>query len=148
MIASLLQLFACTDLRLPLAEEVLASDATPSVAGLCWAPVSPARARALYRAGETRGEHVRLDWTIEGAPGLDDESLRRRARVAALLGGLNWRGAVGKRFDRIVHINIQDLRALRWALLRRLRMSGGGDTAPGALGRGFPRGARLHAPRS
>ena len=100
------------DLRRPLAEEVLAVDATPVAAGACRVPLPGPLRRALYRRAELRGEHARLD----GAPWVSDETSRLIARdrdVDALADCLPWRVVSAYRFRESAHINLQEARSIR-----------------------------------
>ena len=59
--AGLLSL-ASAHIRWPVSPELSATDATTSFFGATVAPVGGKVARALFRVGEHRGEHTRLDW--------------------------------------------------------------------------------------
>ena len=53
------------DLRAPVSNRLLATDATPSAAGAVAAHMPGKIARALYQMCEQRGAHTRLDTSAE-----------------------------------------------------------------------------------
>ncbi len=57
------------ELRWPVSERVLATDATPSACGATAVEVAPSLAAFLYRLAEHNGEYVRLDWSGDLAEG-------------------------------------------------------------------------------
>lgn len=108
-------LTAESNLRTPVLHELLASDATPSHAGGASAWLGRRRGAALYRAAETRGNYVRLDWQSRGEPPPPVDSQARRARAAALVRSLAWGHARGAPLKGLLHINLQEARAWVWA---------------------------------
>ena len=122
--AAFLQALSETDLRAPLHTRLLASDATPTMAGFVHAEITAARADKLFAAAESRGEYVRLDWVTTGAPPPSQTAVDKTLRIAALLRGLPWQSAVGLPFRQVFHINEQEMRALLICLERQLSKFG------------------------
>ena len=76
-----------TNLRAKPCEKVYATNASPSGAGGCVAPITQEAWLALYDLAEERGEHVRLDWKgEEQASNMHDG----RAAAAPLALKLTW----------------------------------------------------------
>ena len=90
-IAPLLQ----ADLRAPPRLELFATDASPSRAGACVAPVTDDWWRTLHNLAEEHGEHVRLNWGSSPPP---LELTSSRCACAALVTPADWSVLFGYQF--------------------------------------------------
>ena len=81
-------------------EQLYATDAPPSGAGGCVAPITQEAWLALYDLAEEKGEHVHLDWIGE-----EPRSNMRDGRAAApLVLELNWATMFSYRYFEVKHV--------------------------------------------
>ena len=89
--------------------ELFATDASPSGAGACVAPVTSSLWRTLYNLAEEHGEHVRLSWGSLAPP---FELTPSRCAGAALVTPADWSVLFSYRFRHQDHIDVLELTAL------------------------------------
>jgi len=111
--ALLLLPLAQSNVRAPVSTRLGATDSTTTMGGGVQVEVPSLLSKALYRIGEHRGEHVRLDWT-----GLEEElpetSMGRpQDEVHELVKSLPWKLIRAYAFRRVSHVNLQETRAVR-----------------------------------
>ena len=94
-----------TTLRAKHRETLYATDASPSGAGGCVAPITQEAWLALYDLAEEKGEHVRLDWKEEPPSNVHD----RRAAAAPLA---LWATMFSHRFSEAIRINLLEPESL------------------------------------
>ena len=78
------------NLRSPVSTEAWATDATPSSGGATVTHLPGKLARAVYRASEYRGEHVRLDWGATDRE-YSDRLIGKSYDIDNLVAALDWR---------------------------------------------------------
>ena len=90
-------------------------------------------ARALFRVGEHRGEHTRLDWADSDTPLLPTSMSRPSEEINQAFECFAWRVSRGGKYKQNSHINLQEIRALRGEIRRRgvVGIRGGKVPAPG-----------------
>lgn len=106
--------FAFWDMRRPLSETLVSTDATPSSGGAARAVVSEALAEELWRCSEVRGENTRLDET-DFSRMLDEWSCPKEPSTCASVVGkcLVWQPVSSYAFRSTSHINLQEGRAVK-----------------------------------
>ena len=104
--------FAYTNIRAETCTTVSATDATNVRGGACRALIPGQLARSLFRRGEQRGEHGKLRWSDLEVEMLPTLMRPPSADVDALVEALPWVAPRIIDLPRVLHINIQELRAL------------------------------------
>ena len=110
---------AYTNIRAPVATRVLAIDSTRTTGGACVADVRVSVVRALYRRAEHCGSRVQVD---------DSDEPRRVSRLGPLsqsldhlVLGMPWRAPRTFEFNRVEHVNLQEIKASQNAVLAKIR---------------------------
>ena len=122
--AAALVLPTCTaNIRAPMSESALATDATPVAGGSTIVQLPSTLAETLYEVAEQRGASLRLDgkWTKAGMGA--ERLTQRSAGMDALVKSLDWRVLDSYRFRKAGHINLQEARAVRVEVVREARRS-------------------------
>lgn len=111
--------FCCWNMRRSFAEEIIATDATPSSGGATKACLPKALAQKLWKHTEVRGEAVRLDRDASEFDWVMGREPREPSRFASQVGeSLQWRIASSYHFRHTAHINLQEARAVKREVVR------------------------------
>ena len=117
------------NIRAPVSTMISCSDATPSRGGVVRSRVSREMAEGLYWCGDRRGRPVRLGEVL-GEQGTDEaatpENMLKKSQLKGVLtdelgtalGGCQWEVSHSAEFASSAHVNIQELKAARVALMQ------------------------------
>jgi len=107
-----------TNIRYPFASRILATDATPTQCGSCWAKAPQKVSRDLFSAAERKGENSRLDWTAADIANFPCDLVEAGKELSALVRALPWVSPHSFKPESTAHINIQEARAFGHELVR------------------------------
>ena len=110
--AALLLPLAAANIRWPVSIRLAATDASTAGGGRASTLTSRAFAKALYRHGEQRGEHTRLDWHDAPIPP-ESTMLRAPSCLVETLMKHHWVSTQSCKFQRKEHINLLELEMLK-----------------------------------
>lgn len=122
--ASLLLPVAAANVRLPVSVKVSATNASLEGGGRAATITSKTFAKALYRFGETRGEHTRLDWSHAPLQPESSMQLAPDVMVDSLMKH-HWSATQSSKFHRKDHINLLELDMLRSEIKARVNLGRG-----------------------
>ena len=123
--ATLLLALAEVDIRAPVSVQISATDASSSMGGRASTLTSKALAKTLYRFGEKRGEHTRLDWSLHGI----EPPSQMEAAPPPLVDAMQthcWTATQSLKFGKKEHINILELEMLKQEIKSRANQNRGG----------------------
>ena len=109
-----------SNLRAVVSSRVSATDATTVKAGSCHADVSAGISQLFYCKSEKKRENIRLDWTSAELQWIPCKLLRPNPELDELIRSLPWTSPRASRFQRLSHINVQEMLACVHELRRRL----------------------------
>ena len=110
--------WAFWNMRKPLGQTLLSTDATPTTGGAAVTEVSNSLAKELWLRSEVKGEAVRLDEDVF-TEGLSWKEPAEPSVFASVLGhSLKWKSTASYHFRQTSHINLQECRALRREITR------------------------------
>ncbi len=118
-IAALLLPLSCSSARWPVCVRIAATDASSSGGGRASTVTTRGFAKSLYRLGEQRGEHTRLDWDNHA---LEPPS-RMRPTPKIVIDNLmqhHWAATQATRFQRKEHINLLELEMIKQEVKHRV----------------------------
>ena len=132
---SLMLSLAVTNIRAPISTTVTCSDATPSRAGLVSGVVSRQLSHALFAYCDKRGHTVRLGEVLEvegedAKASIPETSLGRGqikealpSELTSCIKGVDWKIAYSGDFAHSKHVNLQELKAARFAVRQAVSRS-------------------------
>ena len=146
LLSSSLHLFvADTDIRAAVDTTVTCADATPGSVALVSACVSESCAESLFDFCEHKGHYARLDWTSLDWEFKKWSGLTLPPWLEKVVAGAPWVVDKSVRCAKLEHVNIQEMRGTRLALVHHVnkslesrRLVNGTDSrvSLGALGKG------------
>ena len=120
--ATLLLPMAEVDIRAPVSVQISATDASSSMGGRAATLTSKAMAKTLYRYGEKRGEHTRLDWSLHGI----DPPSQMEAAPPPLVDAMQATQSIKFGKKEHIYINILELEMLKQEIKSRANHNRGG----------------------
>ncbi len=125
--ACLLLGVAHANIRWPVLARVSATDATPTAGGSAMTETTGDIAQNLYRLGEHRGEHVRLDWSNENCLPPESSMQKLQPDIQKLMLAHKWKATKSYKFSQESHVNLQEMRAFKAELKTRSLENLGGS---------------------
>ena len=118
-IAALLLPLSCCSARWPVSVQIAATDASSSGGGRASTVTTRGFAKSLYRLGEQRGEHTRLDWDNHAIQPPSKMTPTPKIVIDNLMQH-HWATTQATRFQRKEHINLLELEMIKQEVKHRV----------------------------